>query len=57
MGGKLGAVQVLEATEDLKVFSVEILLGSLRVSHSWVPQVLIEKGDIFFDRLRKFSIV
>jgi hypothetical protein len=57
MGGKLSTVEMFETAEDLQVLSVKILPGSRRISHTGMPQILIEQGDVLLDGGREVSII
>lgn len=57
MRRKLRTIEMLEASEDLQVLSIEILSSPGRVSHSGVPQILIEQGDVLLDGGREVAIV
>jgi hypothetical protein len=57
MRGKLSSVEMLETTEYFQIFSTEILASPRGVCHARVPQILVQKRDILFNRGREISII
>lgn len=57
MRGKLSSVEMLETTEYFQIFSTKILTSPRGICHARMPQILIQKRDIFFNRGREISII
>ena len=54
MGRQFGSIEMLETGENLQFLCVGLseyfcFDPLLDVGHSWVPKVLIEEGNVFFD--------
>lgn len=48
---------MLEAGEELKIFCIFVLVFSFGVSHSWLPKILIEQGDVLLYGGREITVI